>query len=98
MYLINIHAKPTKESDQYDKVMGAYVSVYIDYKDIDGAFELAKIYTQEEGWIIDEVEKDYFTLNSKDDIVDNEEKELYNEAVEFGYALIFNCYETEDEE
>ena len=40
MYLINIHAKPTEESDQFDKVLGAYVSVYIDFKDIDGAFYL----------------------------------------------------------
>ena len=98
MYLINIHAKPTKESDQFDKVLGAYVSVYIDFKDIDGAFELAKLYTQEEGWAIDEVEKDYFTFSSKDDIVDDEEIELYDEALEYGYSMIFNCYETEDEE
>lgn len=98
MYLINIHAKPTKESDQFDKVLGAYVSVYIDFKDIDGAFELAKFYTQEEGWDIDEVEKDYFTFNSKEDIVDDEEIELYEEALEYGYSMIFNCYETEDEE
>ena len=59
MYFLNIHAKPTEESDQFDKVLGAYVSVYIDFKDIDGAFELAKLYTQEQGWAIDEVEKDY---------------------------------------
>ena len=98
MYLINIHAKPTEESDQFDKVLGAFVSVYVDYKDIDGAFELAKFYTQEEGWAIDEVETEHFTFNSKDDIVDEEEIELYDEAKKYGYAMIFNCYETEDEE
>ncbi|MFT5762521.1 MAG: hypothetical protein ACI8WA_001651 [Polaribacter sp.] len=37
-------AKPTKSSEQYDEVIGAYVSLYIDYKGIDGAFKLAKLH------------------------------------------------------
>lgn len=97
MFLINLHAKPTKESDQYAIAKGAYVSIYIDYKDIDGAFELAKFYTTEEGWEIDEIEKDYFTITAKDEI-DEEDVEFYEEALEYGFAMIFNCYESDDED
>ena len=96
MFLINAHAKPTKESEQFDKVIGAYISVYIDYKEIDGAFELAKYYIKEEGWKLDEIEDEYFTIDSKSD-VESDEEELYNECLEYGCSMIFNCYESEEE-
>ena len=95
MYLINIHAKPTKESEQYDEVIGAFVSIYIDYKDLEGAMELAQYYVREEGWKIDEVEEEYYTIDSTEDL-DEEDLELYEEALEYGFSMIFNCYETED--
>lgn len=97
MFLINAHAKPTKDSDQFGEVIGAYVSVYVKYSDIDGAFELAKYYIKEEGWTIDELEDEYFTINSKDDL-DNDEFELYDDCMSQGFSMIFNCYESEDEE
>lgn len=95
MYLINIHAKPTKESEQYEEVIGAYVSIYLDYKDIEGAMELAKFYVRDEGWEIDEIEEEYYSIDSTDD-VDEEDIELYDEAVKYGFSMIFNCYESED--
>jgi hypothetical protein len=95
MYLINIHAKPTKESEQYDEVIGAYVSIYLDYKDIEGAMELAKFYVRDEGWEIDEIEEKYYSIDSTDD-VDEEDIELYEEAKKYGFSMIFNCYESED--
>lgn len=95
MYLINIHAKPTKESEQYDEVIGAFVSIYIDYKDQEGAMELAQFYVREEGWKIDEVEEECYTIDSTEDL-DEEDIELYEEALEYGFSMIFNCYETED--
>lgn len=99
MYLINIQAKPKKESEYYDDYLGAFVSVYIDYKDLNGAINLAKYYVNEEGWKIDKVEEEYFTLNSIDDVSDEDGQiELYKEALEYGYAIIFNCYEEDEEE
>ena len=94
MFLINALAKPKKSSDLYDDVIGAYVSLYIDYKDIDGAMNLAKFYIKEEGFKVTEVEDEYFTLDSVND-VDEDQKELYNEALEYGYTIVFNCYEEE---
>lgn len=95
MYLINALAKPKKSSDHYDEVIGAYVSLYIDYKDIQGALKLANFYIKDEGWKVTEIEDEYFTLDSVDD-VDEEQKELYTEALEYGYSIVFNCYEEED--
>lgn len=94
MFLINALAKPTKKSEQYDEVIGAYVSLYIDYKDIDGAFKLAKHYIKVEGWKVTEIEEEYFTLDTVDD-VDEDQVELYEEALEYGYSIIFNCFEEE---
>ena len=96
MFLINALAKPTKKSEQYGEVIGAYVSLYIDYKDIEGAFRLAKYYIKSEGWKLTELEEEYFTLEGTSD-VDEEHLELYEEAQEYGYALIFNCFEEDDE-
>lgn len=95
MFLINALAKPKKSSEHYDEVIGAYVSLYIDYKDIEGALRLAKFYIKDEGWKVTEIEEEYFSLDSVNDVEEEEQKELYNEAVEYGYSIVFNCYEEE---
>ncbi|CAA0195311.1 hypothetical protein [Tenacibaculum maritimum] len=94
MFLINVLAKPKKETEQYGEVVGAYVSLYIDYKDIEGAIQLAKFYVKEEGWKVVKVEEEYFVLDSSED-VEEDQVPLYREALEDGYAIIFNCYEEE---
>jgi len=97
MYQINAHATPTELSNQYGKVKGAYVTIYVNYADIDGAYELAKYYIGIDGWRIDELEDEYFVLNSPND-VEKTEVQFYNEALKEGYSLIFNCYESENDE
>ncbi|QXP73526.1 hypothetical protein H0I31_07480 [Tenacibaculum sp. AHE15PA] len=94
MFLINALAKPKKSSEHYNEVVGAYVSLYIDYKDIEGALKLVKHYIKDEGWKVSEIEEEYFTLDSADD-VDEDQKEFYEEAIEYGYTIVFNCYEEE---
>lgn len=94
MFLINALAKPKKSSEHYGEVIGAYVSLYIDYKDIEGAIRLAKFYIKDEGWKVTEIEEEYFTLNSISEVEDDQ-KELYEDAVEYGYSIVFNCYEEE---
>ena len=97
MYLINLHAIPQKESEYFEKVKGAYVSVYIDYADAEGAIELAKYYTQEEAWTVDVVEEEFFEIDN-DNELDEEQKEFYDEAKEYGFTMVFNCYESDEEE
>ena len=94
MFLINALAKPKKSSEHHGEVIGAYVSVYIDYKDAKGAFKLAKHYIKEEGWKVTEIEEEYFSLDSIKD-VDEDQKDFFTEAQEFGYTMVFNCYEEE---
>lgn len=94
MFLINALAIPKKHSKLYKEVAGAYVSLYIDYKDVEGAFKLAKHYIKTEGWKVAEIEEEYYSLDSVDDLED-ELKDFYNEAKEFGYTMVFNCYEEE---
>ncbi len=69
--------------------------MYINYADIDGAFELAKYYIEINDWKLDELEDEYFILDSSED-VEQEQLQYYNEALEFGYSLIFHCYENEE--
>lgn len=96
MYLINIQAKPKKKSEHYDTIAGAFASVYVDYKDVNGAVNLAKYYVKQEGWKVESVDDEYFTLNSIDDVEQEQDQlDLYNEALEYGYSIIFNCYEEE---
>ena len=97
MYLINVHAVPTQDSEHFDQFKGAFVSMYIDYADIDGAMHLAKLYVEEEGWNVESIDEEYYDLDSENDI-DDDQKEFYTEAKEFGFTMVFNCYENDEEE
>ena len=70
--------------------------MYIDYKDADGGFELAKYYIEAEDWSVIEIEDEYFVLDSKDD-VEQDQHQFYDEAKEFGYSMLFNQYESDDD-
>ncbi|TCP23714.1 hypothetical protein EV195_108187 [Tenacibaculum skagerrakense] len=97
MYLINLQAKPKKGSEYYNKVVGAFVSVYIDYADAEGAIQLAKYYTEEEGWKVEAVDDEFFEIDDEKDL-DKENREFYDEAKEYGYTMVFNGYESDEEE
>ena len=97
MYQIIAHAKPRKDSEHFEKVLGAYATIFIDFKEIDGAFILAKYYIENEGWEIIELEEEYFIINSVEDMADNY-KQYFNEVFEYGYSLIFNTYDNIEED
>ena len=97
MYLINLQAEPKKGTEYYEKVAGAFVSVYIDYADAEGAIYLAKYYTEEEGWKVDNVDDEFFEIEDEKEL-DKENREFYDDAKEYGYTMVFNCYESDEEE
>lgn len=97
MYLINLHAVPTQESEYFNELVGAYVSAYIDYADAEGAIQLAKFYTEQEGWAINSIEEEYFVIESEDEL-ETEQKEFYSEAKEYGFTMVFNGYESVSED
>lgn len=93
MYQIIAHAKPKKDSEHFEKVLGAYATIFIDYKEIDGAIVLAKHYIEDEGWEIIELEEEYYQINSIEEMAEDY-KQYFDEVYEYGYSLIFNTYDT----
>ena len=69
---------------------------YINFADIDGAYELARYYIVDNGWEIKEMEDEYFIINSIDEVNDEQVKYV-NEAFDEGYSIVFYSYESEDE-
>jgi hypothetical protein len=97
MFQINAHVIPAKDSENFEKYAGAYATFYINYAEIDGAYELAKYYLTQNEWEIKELEEEYFIIENEDEIDENQ-MEYYTEAMNEGYSLILNCYETEGED
>ena len=96
MYKIVAHAKPNKSNENFEKILGAFVVCLIDFKEIDGAFALARFYIEYEDWEVIEFDEEYFIINSIDDLTD-EYKGYYEEVNEFGYSMVFNTYDNIDE-
>ncbi len=95
MFHINIHCKPTPSNEEFfENCVGAHAVILINYKDVDGAFELAKFYVEENDWEIIEVESKYFSYNSKEDL--GEFEKFYDEIIKYGYSMIFYTYESEE--
>jgi hypothetical protein len=97
MFQINAQVIPSRNSENYGKFAGAYASFYINYADIDGAYELAKYYLTQNEWEIKELEEEYFIIENADEI-EEDQVEFYKEAMKDGYSLVLNCYETEGED
>ena len=92
MFHIIIHCKPKKKNTEYyGKVLGCYASIFINYKDYDGAVELAKFYVKEENWKIIELENEYYTFEDKEDLGEDYEQ-YFEEILEYGYSIVFNLY------
>lgn len=69
MYHINIHCKPAEENFvHFGKYLGAYAVVLTDFKNIDGAFELAKFYVSDNKRQIIEVEEACFHFEEKEQL------------------------------
>lgn len=97
MYQIISHVKPTPDSEHFGEVKGAYAVLFIDYKDIDGAFAMTQFYLENEGWEIIEIEDEYYVIERKDDMGEDY-KRYYSEILEYGYSTIFNLYKDEEDE
>ena len=97
MFLFNFHTEPLPACEKYGECKGAYVAVFINYQDYDGAVELAKYYIESNDWKILQLEEEYWILESQDD-VNQDNLEYYEEASQTGYSVIFNLYESDDED
>ncbi len=94
MYQIYSHVKPKKTSEYFGKYEGAYATFFINFEDIDGAFVLVKHYLENEEWEVIEIEDEYFKLEDKSEM-DVNYIQYFDEALEYGYSIVFNIYEKE---
>ena len=94
MFQIIAEAKPNESSSDFEQLEGAVVIIFIDYKDIDGAIQLAKYYIEDNDWSVTKIEEAYYNIKSKD-VMDESYQQYYNEILEYGYSIIYNAYESE---
>ncbi|CAN5231946.1 hypothetical protein BH20BAC1_BH20BAC1_05340 [soil metagenome] len=95
MLQIISHVKPKIKSEHFSKYKGAYAVLFIEYKDVDGAFQLAKYYLEEDNWDIIEIEKEYYVIETKEEM-DEEYQQYFDEVTKSGYSLILNLYENDE--
>lgn len=59
MFKLFCHATPGLQNEYMGIVEGAYIELYIDYKDIHGVMGMAHFYVADLDWVIDTFENDY---------------------------------------
>ena len=93
MFQLIAHVKPNKKSEFFGKVLGAYVTIFINYPEIVGAYLFARHYIENGNWKILEIKEQYYVINSVEEMAEDY-KQYYDEIIEFGHSLIFNTYST----
>lgn len=93
MYLITIHSriKPnSKTAERFPDVGGAYVNVWIQFKDFEAAEKLAKLLIRERGWI--PVKTTEASVISRKGLKTKKDRQFYAEAIRYGYTLVFHMW------
>jgi len=91
MFLFVIVAKPKPDNDDFNKFKGAYVKVYINFKDELGAELLARHYIDDVGWVFEKIEK----VSWLTEIEAKKEEDVYKAFVianENGRSLVFHAW------
>ena len=99
MFLITFRAriKPrSKAAEEFPDVGGAYVGCYIQFKDFPAAEKLARLLIREQGWIPEE-RTDAVQLQ-KGRLKTKRDRELYAEALRYGYTLAFYMWPKDAED
>ncbi len=94
MFVLIASAKPRRFNEIYRKASDAYIEIYIDYKDFEGAVILAEHYLEEAQWKVLEFRDEYFEVNSEADIPETH-LPFYQEARKFGYCLAITAFAKE---
>ena len=90
MYAIQVKARPKRQSDHFKTARGAFVNVWIDFKDSRGALVLALAYIKNEQWLPITAPKicEYKSIKK----VPAAERSYFVEAVKYGFSMVFHCW------
>lgn len=91
---------------EFAGIGGAYVNIYINFVDLEGALALSRFYVEREGWIITEKEpggesegeseadeeESFIAQIEREDVTGDESEEFFNEAEEYGYSLVCHLW------
>jgi hypothetical protein len=98
MYLFTFlsRVKPkSKAAAEVGDFPNAYINCYVHFKDFRVAEKLAKLLIRESGWIPGERTGAWELQKSK--VKSKVGKQLYAEALKYGYTLAFYLWSTDDE-
>jgi hypothetical protein len=85
----------SKAAEEFRDFPNAYINCYVHFKDFRVAEKLAKLLIRERGWIPGERTAAWELQKSK--IKTKAGKQLYAEALKYGYTLAFYLWSMDDE-
>lgn len=91
MFYFQIHCKPQQENLYFTELEGAYVTVLIDFKDEEGAHQLATYYVAKEKWDILEI-TDSFEVEENALRASKEHEDVYAQMKNCGIGLKYHFY------
>jgi hypothetical protein len=91
IYFFTFLAVPTSEAKEFDKAGGAYVHCWIQGDAPDTAEERATDLIYEYGWAVESLE-DEAVVTREDYTEDDEDRELFEQALVEGEVLVFNTW------
>jgi hypothetical protein len=91
IFFFTFRASPTPDAKEFDKSGGAFVNCWIRNDDADQAEERATALIYEYGWSVDSLE-DAVPVTGEDYVDDEENRELYEQALVENEVLVFNTW------
>ncbi|NQT20219.1 MAG: hypothetical protein HQ592_10985 [Planctomycetes bacterium] len=89
MFLFTILAKPSPGNGEASDAGGAFVNVWVDFKEQSGAEHIARYYIVEAGWVPGETQE--VSIVTEDDYpADDEEAAYFLQAGQDGSCLVFH--------
>ena len=96
MFVLTITARPYPDNKDVDKqVTGARVKAWINFPEQEAAEMIANFYIHKNGWGPESTTDIQWLEESE---VAAEDREFYNEAMEYGSTFIFNLWGKEPEQ
>jgi hypothetical protein len=73
------------KNERFDNVGGAYVHIWVNFKELAGARVLAQYYLEQAGWLA-EKELDVWVIKKRE--CKKKDRKYYKEAAKYGYCTV----------